>query len=212
MNSIVRHFLLAAFIAALGAGITGTAAADSANDIKYRKAHMKALSGHLGPIFMVLKGEAGDKSHIAAHASALANVAMMVGGLFPAGSGTGDTAALPVIWEKSGEFKEKSRRSKTPRPSCSAPPARATWPRSELPPGASAKPAAAATRCSARRNSQHCFLSRIRENRPRGFLLSRGRFVGVVSMDRIAVEGDWTDCIELNESRHAEARCPLLGL
>ncbi|MDP6572266.1 MAG: cytochrome c [Rhodospirillales bacterium] len=104
MKSIVHSFLLAAIIAALGAG---AAAADSANDIKYRKAHMKALSGHLGPIFMVLKGEAGDKSHIAAHASALANVAMMAGGLFPAGSGTGDTEALPVIWEKPGEFEEK---------------------------------------------------------------------------------------------------------
>ena len=72
MKSTIRNFLLAAIIAAPGAGIAGTAAADSANDIKYRQAHMKAQGAHLGAIFMVLKGEAGDKSHIAAHASASA--------------------------------------------------------------------------------------------------------------------------------------------
>ena len=105
MKSTIRNILLAAIVAGLGAGIAGTAAADSANDIKYRKAHMKALSGHLGPIFMVLKGEAGDKSHIAAHASALADVGAMVGGLFPSGSGTGDTASLAAVWEKPAEFK-----------------------------------------------------------------------------------------------------------
>ena len=55
---------------------------------------------------MILKGEAGDKSHIAAHASALANVSMMIGGLFPAGSGTGKTDALAVIWEKPDDFKK----------------------------------------------------------------------------------------------------------
>ena len=107
MKIFVRNFVIAAFVAALGAGFAGVVAAGPAEDIKFRKAHMKTLSGHLGAIFMVIKGEAGDKSHIAAHASALANVAMMAGGLFSAGSGTGDTAALPVIWEKSGEFKEK---------------------------------------------------------------------------------------------------------
>ncbi len=106
MKSTVRNILLAAIVAALGVGIAGVAAADGANDIKYRKAHMKALSGHLGPIFMILKGEAGDKSHIAAHASALANVSMMIGGLFPAGSGTGKTDALAVIWEKPDDFKK----------------------------------------------------------------------------------------------------------
>jgi cytochrome c556 len=106
MKFTIHSFLLAAFIGALGAG---TAAADSANDIKYREAHMKALSGHLGPIFMVLKGEAGDKSYIAAHASALADVAMMAGSLFPAGFGSSDTAALPVIWEKPGEFRQVAR-------------------------------------------------------------------------------------------------------
>ena len=107
MTSIVRNFLLAAVIAALGAGIAGTAAADSANDIKYRKAHMKAQAAHIGAIFMVLKGEAGDKSHIAFHASALAGIGAMAASLFPAGSGTGDTAALPAIWEKPAEFKQR---------------------------------------------------------------------------------------------------------
>lgn len=106
MKSTIRNVLLAAIVAALGVGMAGVAAADSANDIKFRKAHMKAQSGHLGPIFMILKGEAGDKSQIAAHASALADIGAIAGSLFPAGSGTGDTAALPVIWEKPGEFKQ----------------------------------------------------------------------------------------------------------
>ena len=106
MKFTVRNFLLAAIIVALGAGITGTAAADSANDIKYRKAHMKAQGAHISAIFMVLKGEAGDKSHIAFHASALAGIGAMAGSLFPAGSGTGDTAALAAIWEKPAEFKQ----------------------------------------------------------------------------------------------------------
>ena len=106
MKTTVRNFLLAAVIAAFGAGMAGSAAADSANDIKYRKAHMKAMAGHIGAIFMVLKGEAGDKSHIAGHAAALAAIGAMTPSLFPAGSGTGDTAALAGIWEKPAEFKK----------------------------------------------------------------------------------------------------------
>ena len=106
MKSTVRNILLAVVVAGLGAGIAGVAAADSANDIKYRQAHMKAMSGHLGPIFMVLKGEAGDKSHIAANASALADLGAAAGSWFPDGSGMGKTEALPVIWEKPAEFKQ----------------------------------------------------------------------------------------------------------
>ena len=97
MKSTGRNFLLAAVITASGAGMAGSAAADSANDIKYRKTHMKAMAGHIGAIFMVLKGEAGDKSHIAGHAAALAAIGAMAPSLFPTGSGTSDTAAIAGI-------------------------------------------------------------------------------------------------------------------
>ena len=91
---------------AVGLGASGMALADAAADIKYRKAVMSALGAHMGAISAIVKNEAGDKAHLAGHAASVAALGAMSGDVFPAGSGTGDTKALPVAWEKPDDLKK----------------------------------------------------------------------------------------------------------
>ena len=87
--------------AAIFAG-SAFAAEDSA--VKYRKSVMKALGGHMGATASIVKGEAGAKHHLVAHAASMSSIARMTADLFPKGSDKGDTRALPVIWEKPQDF------------------------------------------------------------------------------------------------------------
>jgi len=72
---------------------------DPENVIKYRKQVMVANASHITSIFSTLKGETSYGGHIAAHARAISDGAVMMPDIFPQGSGDGDTAALPLIWE-----------------------------------------------------------------------------------------------------------------
>ena len=78
--------------------------ADDAGEIKYRKAVMKSIGGHMGAIAGILKGQTANKANIAAHGKGMADLAMITGSIFPEGSDFGETEALPVIWEKPDEF------------------------------------------------------------------------------------------------------------
>ena len=79
---------------------TGAAADDPANVIKYRKQVMVANASHITAVFSVLKGE----TSYAAHARAIADGAAMMPDIFPAGTGDGDTGALPSIWQDWAKF------------------------------------------------------------------------------------------------------------
>lgn len=78
------------------------------DDIKYRKAVMKAIGGHMGAISTILKTDAGDIKDATVHADAMAGLAKVTATMFPEGSGPmdGETEALPAVWEKPAEFKE----------------------------------------------------------------------------------------------------------
>ncbi len=83
---------------------TGAAADDPANVIKYRKQVMVANASHITAVFSVVKGETSYAGHIAAHARAIADGAAMMPDIFPAGTGDGDTGALPSIWQDWAKF------------------------------------------------------------------------------------------------------------
>lgn len=72
--------------------------------IKYRKAVMKAIGGHMGAISGILKG-AGDAADLKAHTDAMAAMAHVSRTIYPEGSDFGDTKALDAIWDKPAEFK-----------------------------------------------------------------------------------------------------------
>ena len=110
--------LTLALLLAGAVGITSlsppVAAADAAaNVIKYRKQVMVANAAHITNIFSVLKGETSYGGHIAANAQAISNSAAMILDSFPQGSGSGDTAALPSIWQDWAKFEGTANALKT---------------------------------------------------------------------------------------------------
>ncbi len=88
-------------------GFTGQAFAGE-DDIKYRKATMKAVGGHMTAIATILKAGAGQPSDIALHANAMADLAKIAAHAFPEGSSKmdGETEAKMDIWEKPEDFKK----------------------------------------------------------------------------------------------------------
>jgi cytochrome c556 len=94
------------------------AADEPVNIVKYRKAFMGANGAHISMIAAVVKGEVSFTDHIAANAQALAEQGQVLTAnlrqLFPEGTAKGETAeksaALPVIWEKWGEFEQAAQK------------------------------------------------------------------------------------------------------
>ena len=107
----------AAGLLAMAMGAAAFAADEPANIVKYRKAFMDANGAHITMIAAVVKGEVsfGD---IATNAQALAEQGKLLTAnleqLFPEGTAKGETgeesAALPVIWEKWGEFEQAAQK------------------------------------------------------------------------------------------------------
>ena len=89
------------------------AADEPANVIKYRKMVMEANAHHITNIFSVLKGETSYSGHIAANARAISDSAAMMTDIFPQGSGEGNTAALPSIWQDWPKFEAAAMALKT---------------------------------------------------------------------------------------------------
>jgi len=83
----------------------GAATADEGM-IKYRQSVMKANAGHLGAVVAIIKGEVPFTDDLKGHTQAIAELAVIAGKVFPENSGTGETRALPAIWEKPDEFKK----------------------------------------------------------------------------------------------------------
>ncbi|MEO7387311.1 MAG: cytochrome c [Gammaproteobacteria bacterium] len=82
---------------------SATAPADA---IKYRKAVMSAMGAHIGAFMLINFGKVEHQDHLKAHTSALADLGAEVKVLFPAGTDTGDTDALPLIWKEQDQFKK----------------------------------------------------------------------------------------------------------
>ncbi len=101
-----RAIFSIATAAAILAGTTAVSAGE--DDIKYRKATMKAVGGHMTAIATILKTGAGDIKDVAIHANAMAGLAKIAATAFPEGSGPmdGETEAKMDVWEKPEEFKK----------------------------------------------------------------------------------------------------------
>ncbi len=107
---MLRKTKAAIAAAAIGAATLiagGAMAQDVEKAIEYRKGLMKATGAHLGAIGAILKGEAGDPSHIAAHANALAGLGSIMGDVWAEGTGPEsgiETRTLPAVWEEPAKF------------------------------------------------------------------------------------------------------------
>ncbi len=92
----------AAAVAVLALGATAVMAQDV---IKDRQAAMKATGGGMGALVKMVKGETPfDAAAAQAVFKAHADVAAKVPSMFPDSSKTGDTKALPAVWEKKADF------------------------------------------------------------------------------------------------------------
>ena len=101
---IIRSVLA---VAALAVGITAVAA--QSDPIAARKAMMKANGAAAGQGAKYMKGEEPfDLAKAKAIFAAYEKTGAEFGKLFPDNSKTGDTAALPAVWENKADFDAKT--------------------------------------------------------------------------------------------------------
>jgi cytochrome c556 len=105
ISVIAKGALVAGGLALVTTAVSSTVNANE-NDIKYRKAVMKALGGHMGSIAGIAKGEIGHTKHMFGHATAINAIAAMTSDIFPKGSGGDNTRAKDDIWQKWSEFEK----------------------------------------------------------------------------------------------------------
>lgn len=98
-------------LATLACAGNSTAATAPADAIKYRKAVMSAMAAHTGAFSLINFGRVEHQDHLIAHVDALAALGTQLKVLFPAGTGTGDTDALPLIWQEQEKFGQLVRAS-----------------------------------------------------------------------------------------------------
>jgi cytochrome c556 len=101
LTSVATALLLTA-----GCATLATADTSPENAIRYRKAVMTALGGHVGAIMMINGGRVDQPKFLLPHAEALASLGEQLSILFPAGSGTGKTDALAKIWKDPVKFQK----------------------------------------------------------------------------------------------------------
>jgi cytochrome c556 len=85
----------------------GMAALAQQNAIQDRRAAMKANGQALMHIDKILRS-GGNLADVVGPAGKIAEMAADIPGLFPAGSGAGDAAADPAIWQKFDDFQGKA--------------------------------------------------------------------------------------------------------
>lgn len=104
------HRVVARGLAALAVSVATISLAGAAtlpdDAIKYRKVVMSAMGGHIAAISLVFAGKVEHQQHLLHHAEAMASIGEELPSLFPAGSGTGKTEALPAIWQEPEKFKQ----------------------------------------------------------------------------------------------------------
>jgi cytochrome c556 len=111
----MRRLSLPALLAVLLTSIAPTAWSETApaDAIKYRKAVMSGLSAHVSAFLLINMGKVEHQAHLQAHANALADLGSQVKVLFPAGTATGDTDALPLIWQEQEQFMQLAKKLET---------------------------------------------------------------------------------------------------
>ena len=93
--------------------ITTTSQADEPeNYIKYRKAMMKAIGGHMAAASQIVRGKVSPEGDLAMHAQALAALSADLTRLFPEGSDFGETEAKAEIWDKWEQFEKAATNAK----------------------------------------------------------------------------------------------------
>ena len=99
-------------IAAVVATAPASAADEPSNLIKYRKAVMTAIGGHMGALGAMAKGEVSFTDEAALHARAINEMSQNLLRLFPEGSGyeaDKKTNALPAVWEQWADFESAAK-------------------------------------------------------------------------------------------------------
>ncbi|MGA0839080.1 MAG: c-type cytochrome [Pseudomonadales bacterium] len=84
--------------------LTSTAIA-AEGEVDYRQNVYKAIGGHMSAMADIVQQKVPHATHLAIHADAMADLAVMAKTLFPAGSEGGD--ALPGIWTNAEDFSER---------------------------------------------------------------------------------------------------------
>ncbi len=92
----------------LGASIAVLAESQPEDIIKYRRNVMKANGAHAAAINAILQGKVDYKNQLADHAKALENIFKDIPSIFPKGSESGDTKALPAVWDNRAEFEKRA--------------------------------------------------------------------------------------------------------
>jgi cytochrome c556 len=106
-----------AWICALAALITinffnvASAETTAVNSIKYRHAVMESLGNHIEALSMMAFNKVDKNEYFVAHAEALAKGTAEIKTLFPAGSGDGETEALPAVWDDPEQFAEAAQKA-----------------------------------------------------------------------------------------------------
>lgn len=97
----MRRFVVAGALVAIGL----TAAYAQSNPISERKELFKAFGASLRAVGPMMRNEAAfDGAKVQESLKIIGEGAPKVAKLFPAGSGTGDTKALPAIWTDNAKF------------------------------------------------------------------------------------------------------------
>lgn len=96
-----------------GLSLSAVAETTAEDAYDYREAVMTTLKGHLVASSMIVRGLASDDGYLVKHALGLANSLAEVHRVFPAGSVTADSEALPVIWEEPEKFKAAIQKAET---------------------------------------------------------------------------------------------------
>jgi cytochrome c556 len=107
MTGHVSRFFVASALGVVAAIAVAVSAIAEEGAMKHRQSVMKAIGGHMGAMGSIVKGEVGFKEDLQGHAHALAELAKIAPRVFPKGSNVKDSAALPAIWEKPDEFKQR---------------------------------------------------------------------------------------------------------
>lgn len=72
--------------------------------IEYRQAIYHAIGGHMTALVKIIRREVPHTDDTTVHANGIADLAPLTEHLFPAGSGEGQTDALPAIWKNPDDF------------------------------------------------------------------------------------------------------------
>lgn len=105
-----KHLII--LLAALMVITTTSQADEPENYIKYRKAMMKAVGGHMTSASQIVRGKVSPEGDLAMHAQALAALTSNLTRLFPEGSDFGETEAKAEIWDNWEKFEKAAMNAK----------------------------------------------------------------------------------------------------